>query len=181
MLILCVRVVNNWNGENGKSGPNFKRTWKFWFLNAEHLKKVMVGLGNNQCLVGKNRRFQFHLVRTKAKSKAWNWNRKQNLELVQFRWLTHSSNCELIRTGIELGLNFKTKIEILILIFWKSRLQSGFPIPFMCGTGSRNKIVLIYFLEPESELLHKCKELPKLEIIQSVNVCPNSKNCIKKF
>jgi hypothetical protein len=51
----------------------------------------------------------------------------------------------------------------------------------MCGTGSRNKIVLIYFLEPESELLHKCKELPKLEIIQSVNVCPNSKNCIKKF
>jgi len=51
----------------------------------------------------------------------------------------------------------------------------------MCGTRSRTKIVLIYFLEPESELLHKNKELPKLEIIQWVNnVCPNSKNCIKK-
>jgi hypothetical protein len=52
----------------------------------------------------------------------------------------------------------------------------------MCGTGSRTKIVLIYFLEPESELLHKNKELPKLEIIQWVNnVCPNSKNCIRKI
>jgi hypothetical protein len=63
----------------------------------------------------------------------------------------------------------------------KKQTPKWIPIPLICGTGFRTKIVLIYFLEPESELLHKCKEPPKLEIILWVNVCPNSKNCIRKI
>jgi hypothetical protein len=41
--------------------------------------------------------------------------------------------------------------------------QPIFPVPFLCGTRSRTRTVLICFSEPNSEeVLHKSKELPSI-------------------
>jgi len=46
-------------------------------------------------------------------------------------------------------------------VFWRTGHGTGLPVPFMCKT----RTILIYFLNPKPEVLHKSKEPPNARVL----------------
>jgi hypothetical protein len=71
-------------------------------------------------------------------------------------------HCGLVRSGLTLGV-WKFQNQTESILFWKIGCRIGFPILFLCESGTKH--IVSYISEPDLETLHRIKKTAQTMVL----------------